>query len=144
MGRAGTGPPKRLEPRPPTEGLLEMSAQARTSRTVPRVVAVLGIATAVALASTMPTAASAAATGTTTSPAAAAAGWLVQQFSNAQNKRVPAGDHIELSYNDGTKDVYFYDGGGTADATFALAAAKAGNDKIQKAMGYLAAHLDEY
>jgi hypothetical protein len=88
--------------------------------------------------------ASAAAPATTTDPAAAAAGWLAQQFADSANRRVPGGDHIELSYNDGTKNVFYYDGGGTADAAFALAATKSGRTKIDAAVGYIGAHLDAY
>jgi hypothetical protein len=81
---------------------------------------------------------------TTTDASAAAAGWLAQQFADSANRRGPGGDHIELSYNDGTKDVLYYDGGGTADAAFALAATKSGKSKIDTAVGYVGAHLDAY
>jgi hypothetical protein len=81
---------------------------------------------------------------TTTDPAAAAAGWLARQFSDAHNKRVPAGDHIELSFDAGSGPVFFFDGGTTIDAAFALAATHSGKRKIDVATHYVATHLDEY
>ncbi len=65
---------------------------------------------------------------TTTAPAQAAAGWLAQQF----------GDHLDFPGST------YFDGGATADAVFALAAADAGKAKIDSAMRYFAAHVDDY
>jgi hypothetical protein len=96
-----------------------------------RLLAVLAAAAAAlavtALAVTAP-ADAAAPQRTTTAPARAAAGWLAQQF----------GDHYD--YPGGT----YFDGGSTADSIFALAAAKAGSDKIEAAIRYFAEHVDEY
>lgn len=89
-------------------------------------------------------AAAATAPATTTEPAAAAAGWLAQQLMDGSHQPSPAGDHFDGSFFDGSSTVYFFDGGRTADAIFALAASKSGKDKIDAAAGYLAAHLDEY
>ena len=74
---------------------------------------------------------------TTTDPAKAAAGWLVQRFVDASGKPSPSGDHFEFSG-------HFFDGGTTADAIFALAAAKAGKSKIDAAITYFAKHVDDY
>ena len=104
--------------------------------------ALAGIAAAVALVPG--TAAAATPAPTTSNPASAAAGWLVQQFSNAHNQRGPAGDHIELSFDAGSGPVFYYDGGGTIDAALALAATHSGKQKIDTATDYVAAHLDAY
>lgn len=65
---------------------------------------------------------------TTRQPAGGAAGWLAQQF----------GSHYV--YPGGT----YFDGGSTADSIFALAAAKAGKDKIDAAITYFAKHVSDY
>ncbi|HEY8300475.1 MAG TPA: hypothetical protein VIG48_01125 [Jatrophihabitans sp.] len=85
-----------------------------------------GIAVTAALSTA--TANAAAPPATTTKPAPAAAGWLAQQFT----------DHYV--YPGGSS----FDGGSTADSVFALAAAKAGASKIDAAMRYFAAHVDDY
>jgi hypothetical protein len=77
---------------------------------------------------------------TTTDPGAAAAGWLAQRFVDASHKPSPKGDHFEFHFG-GT---YSFDGGTTADAIFGLAAAKAGEARIDAAIAYLAEHVDEY
>jgi hypothetical protein len=68
---------------------------------------------------------------TTTDPAAAAAGWLSQQLID--------GSHLVFSFDGKT-----FDGGGTADLSFALAAAKSGAKDINAAVSYLAAHVADY
>jgi hypothetical protein len=83
-------------------------------------------ATLAALSSTA--AAATPAPRTTTAPAAAAAGWLAQQFT----------DHLDFPGS------AYFDGGATADAVFALAAAGSGRTKIDAAMQYFAAHVDDY
>lgn len=65
---------------------------------------------------------------TTTSPAQAAAGWLAQQFT----------DHLDYAGSS------YFDGGTTADAIFALAAAGVGKDKIEATIRYFAEHVDDY
>lgn len=81
-----------------------------------------------ALPSSTAAGAAPAAPPTTTVPAQAAAGWLAQQFGN------------HLNFPGST----YFDGGATADAVFALAAADSGKTKIDSAMGYFAAHVDDY
>ncbi len=78
------------------------------------------------------TAAQAATPGTTTEPAAAAAGWLSRQLVG--------GNHLVTTYN-GTS---YADYGGTADAVFALSAAKVGRSAIEAATGWLAKNADAY
>lgn len=98
----------------------------RTARTA---AAVTAAAVTVMTAVAVTTAGAAAATpppGTTHSPARGAAGWLAQQF----------GDHF-VAYGS-------FDGGTTADAIFALAAAGVGDTKIHAAIGYLARHVNQY
>ncbi len=121
-----------------------MKGCAKMSRPL-RAVALAAVAASVAFA--LPSSASAAATRaprTTTNPAIAAAGWLAQQFSNAHNKRVPNGDHIELSFDAGTGPVFFFDGGTTIDAAMALAATRTGRAKTETAINYVANHLNAY
>lgn len=89
-----------------------------------------------ALAAGPATAAPAATTTTTTDPATAVAGWLAQQFVGTRNVPSPSGDHFESSYG--------FDGGTTADAIFALAAAHSGQTKIHAAISYFAAHVAAY
>jgi LPXTG-motif cell wall-anchored protein len=104
-----------------------------------RLLALLAAAASAAVFAAGPSAA-APAPATTTDPAAAAAGWLAQQFVGSDHKPSPSGDHFETSF--GT--THSFDGGTTADAIFALAAAGAGRDKIDAAITYLAQHVTEY
>jgi hypothetical protein len=98
------------------------------SRSV-RVAAGLAVAT-VALA-TGASGASGTAPRTTTDPATAAAGWLAQQLVD--------GTHLVYAFDGKT-----FDGGGTADTIYALAAAKSGRSTLEAATGYLAAHVEDY
>jgi hypothetical protein len=93
---------------------------------LPAIVAAL-TAVVVALPS-LPARAAADPLRTTTVPGAAAAGWLAQQF----------GDHLDFPAST------YFDGGATADAVFALAAARSGRTKIDRTMRYFAAHIDDY
>ena len=77
---------------------------------------------------------------TTTDPAVAAAGWLAQEFVGPSHKPSPTGDHLESKFS----GQFFFDGGTTTDAVFALAAAKAGKTKIDAVISYFAKHVDEY
>lgn len=106
-----------------------------------RAVAVLASATTVLLLNPL-TASAAPTPATTTDPAAAAAGWLAQQFVGADHKASPSGDHLEGSF--GSPPSYYFDGGRTADAIYALAAAKSGKDRIDAAIGYFAVHVADY
>ena len=92
--------------------------------------------------STPASAAPATAPATTTDPAAAAAGWLAQQFVGTSHVPSPTGDHFEGSF--GSPITYYFDGGTTADAIYALAAAKAGKTKIDAAIAYFEQHVAEY
>lgn len=107
-----------------------------------RAFAVAAVATAALFLACPSAGAALTAPATTTDPAAAAAGWLAQQFSDSSDHPAPDGDHIEGSF--GSPPEFFFDGGGTADAIYALAAAKAGKSKIDAALAYLKAHVDEY
>jgi hypothetical protein len=89
-------------------------------------------ALATLLAGALPAGAAAPAPVTTTDPAQAAAGWLAGQFVD--------GTHLEGSYGGSS----YVDYGTTADAVYALAAAKAGKDVIQSAVSYLATNADAY
>jgi hypothetical protein len=105
--------------------------------------AVAAVATAGLFACCVPaSAAPAGAPATSTDPAAAAAGWLAQQFVAGSHVPSPAGDHFEGSF--GSPVTYFFDGGTTADAIYALAAAKAGKSKIDAALAYFEKHVAEY
>lgn len=84
------------------------------------------IATSLTVLALGPAGAPAAAPRTTATPAKGAAGWLAQQF----------GTHF-VAYGS-------FDGGTTADAIYALAAAGVGKDKINAAVDYFAAHVNEY
>lgn len=107
--------------------------------------AVAAATVAALLVVSAPAAAAQASAATTTDPAAAAAGWLAQQFVGADHKPSPSGDHFDGSFpgtNGGT--TYFFDGGTSSDAIYALAAAKAGQTKIDAAIAYFEQHVDEY
>lgn len=106
-----------------------------------RAVAVLGSVAAALALGTLP-ASAAPAPASTTDPAAAAAGWLAQQFVGADHRPSPSGDRLEGSF--GSPPSYYFDGGRTADAIYALAAAGAGKARIDAAIGYFAAHVAEY
>jgi hypothetical protein len=99
-----------------------------------RLLALTAAATAAALLLTGGPAAAVPAPATTTDPAAAAAGWLAQQFVGKD------ADHLVLTYGGQT----FADYGGTADAIFALAAAKSGKSTIGAALSYLERNADTY
>lgn len=79
---------------------------------------------------------------TTRDPASASAGWLAQQFAGPHHAPSLSGDHFEGSY--GSPVTYYFDGGTTADAIYALAAAKAGRAKIDDAIAYFERHVAEY
>jgi hypothetical protein len=92
-------------------------------------------ATAVAIA-VVPSAAAAATTSpqlapTTHNAAPGAAGWLAQQLVH--------GNHLVYSF-DGTT----FDGGGTADAIYALAASKSGKSTIDHAIAYFQKNVETY
>jgi hypothetical protein len=106
-----------------------------------RLLALLAVSAGAALFAAGP-AAAATAPATTTNPGAAAAGWLAQQFVGSDHKPSPSGDHFETSF--GSPKTYSFDGGTTADAIFALAAARAGHDKIDTAIAYFEQHVAEY
>ncbi len=106
----------------------------------PRRVGLIAAAAGAALVVSATPARAATTPPTTTDPAAAAAGWLVQRFVGASHKPSPSGDHLEFKFG----NQYSFDGGTTADAIFALGAAKAGKAKIDAVIAYLAKHVDEY
>lgn len=105
-------------------------------------VAGAGLAAAAIAAFTAAPAASAAPTGyhVTTDPVQAAAGWLTTQFTDKTHLPSPAGDHFDQKLGHAHYPLY----GENADVMFGLAAAKAGRNKIDTALRYLAANADVY
>jgi hypothetical protein len=88
-------------------------------------------AATVAIAAAPSAAAAPAAAPTTLNAAPGAAGWLSQQLIH--------GNHLVYSF-DGTT----FDGGGTADAIYALAASKSGKDTIKHAIAYFKHNVESY
>ncbi len=97
-------------------------------------------AAALALLTAVPSHAAAVSYVSTSDPVKAAAGWLGTQFVNDTHLPAPNGDHFDQKYG----RTYYPNQGVNADVVFGLAAAKAGADKIDVALGYLADHVDAY
>lgn len=110
------------------------------SRTRLNRIASVFVATSALLLGSAPVAAASAPAVST--EAAAAADWLASQFVGTDHTPSPAGTHLEGSY--GSPPTYYFDGGRTADAVYALAAAKADKAKLSAVLDYFAEHLGEY
>lgn len=102
-------------------------SQSRLSKAL----AVAAASATAAFATAAPPAAAAAPPSITTSPATAAAGWLSQQLVG--------GNHLVFAFDGKT-----FDGGGTADLIYALAASKTGKRAIDAATAYFQTHVAEY
>ncbi|MDT7580050.1 MAG: hypothetical protein QOK35_1314, partial [Pseudonocardiales bacterium] len=105
-----------------------------------RRIALIGAGLAVVAITTLSSAPAATATPVTTDRVQAAAGWLATQFVDDSHLPAPDGNHFDQRFG---KD-YFPNYGENADVIFGLAAAKAGQTKINTAVHYLVHHLHGY
>jgi hypothetical protein len=76
----------------------------------------------------------------TSDSVSAAAGWLAGQFADDTHLPAPDGDHFDSQFG----GAFFPNYGENADVIFGLAAARAGQAKIDTALGFLAANVDAY